>query len=284
MSVPMNPRAELKLRQHYLIERELADRLRRAGRHERPQLYRSVYDELFRRVPAHPQLLAACDPRYAERRQRSVERELRFLRPYLDAGRAFMEIGAGDCALSLRATALARHVYAIDVSEQITGGAAGRPWNFELRLTEGTCIPVGDGAVDVAYSNQLMEHLHPEDALEQLREIHRSLAPGGIYACITPNRLYGPRDISASFDEVATCLHLREYTARELRELMLEAGFSQVRFHAGSRGRYVECPYASLAALESALEVLPYPVRKRIADNAPMRALLGLRVTAVKAA
>jgi len=279
----MNPRAESRLRRHYLIERELADQLRRASREQRPQLYRSVYDELFRRVPYHPQLRAASDPRYAERRRRSVERELHFLHPYLDARRTFMEIGAGDCALSLRAAALAGHVYAIDVSEQITGGAAARPWNFELRLTEGARIPVGDGAVDVAYSNQLMEHLHPEDALEQLREIHRSLAPGGVYACITPNRLHGPRDVSAAFDEVATGLHLREYTARELRALMLEAGFSQVHFHAGSRGRFVECPYAGLAALEATLEALPHRVRKPIADNAPMRALLGLRVTAVKA-
>jgi SAM-dependent methyltransferase len=280
----MTPRAGSRLRQHYLIERELAQRLRRASHDERPQLYRSVYDELFRRVPYHPQLLAARDPRYAERRQRSVERELHFLRPYLDARRTFMEIGAGDCALSLRAVALARHVYAIDVSEQITAAATARPWNFELRLTEGTRMPVADGTIHVAYSNQLMEHLHPEDAVEQLREIHRSLAPGGVYVCITPNRLHGPRDVSASFDELATGLHLREYTARELRQLMLEAGFTEVRFHAGSRGRFVECPYASLAVLESTLEALPYRVRKRLADNAPMRALLGLRVTAVKPA
>jgi len=280
----LRSRTPEELRQHYLAERELAERLRRASRDERPRLYRDVYDELFRRVPDHPQLLAARDPRHAEWRQRSVERELRFLGPYLGAQRVFMEIGAGDCALSLRAAALARRVYAIDVSEQITGGAEARPSNFELLLTEGTRIPVADGAVDVAYSNQLMEHLHPEDALEQVREIYRSLSPGGVYACITPNRLHGPRDISAFFDEVATGLHLREYTARELRELMLEAGFSEVRFHAGSRGRFVECPYASLAALESTLEALPYRVRKRLADNAPMRALLGVRITATKPA
>jgi hypothetical protein len=31
-----------------------------------------------------------------------------------------------------------------------------------------------------------MEHLHPEDAFEQLRNIIRALAPGGRYVCITP--------------------------------------------------------------------------------------------------
>jgi SAM-dependent methyltransferase len=277
----MKPRSAEQVREHYLIERELAEQLRRASRAERPRLYREVYDELFRRVPSHPQLLAARDPRHAERRSRSVERELRFLRPYLGARRAFMEIGAGDCALSLRAAALAGRVYAVDVSEQISRGA-GRPDNFQLLLTEGSRIPLADGAVDVAYSNQLMEHLHPEDALEQLREIRRSLAPGGTYLCITPNRLYGPRDVSAHFDAVARGLHLREYTARELRRLALEAGFSEVRFYAGGRGRFARLPYAPLALLEALLEALPCRLRKRLADNPPARAVLGLRVAAVK--
>ena len=45
-----------QLRHHYEVERELADRLRSASREERKQLYAGVYDELFRRVPDHPQL------------------------------------------------------------------------------------------------------------------------------------------------------------------------------------------------------------------------------------
>ena len=44
------------LREHYLIERELADRLRSAPRSERGALYSELYDELFRRVPYHPML------------------------------------------------------------------------------------------------------------------------------------------------------------------------------------------------------------------------------------
>jgi SAM-dependent methyltransferase len=279
--VLVDGRSDSELREHYLIERELADRLRYAARAERPRLYREVYDELFSRVPHHPQLRAAQEPGKAERRRRSVEQQLSFLRPYLAPGKAFMEIGAGDCALALRVAALASRVYAIDVSDQITRAVA-RPQNFELVLTEGSRIPVPAGAVDVAFSNQLMEHLHPEDAADQLREIHRSLAAGGAYLCITPNRLYGPRDISAHFDEVATGLHLREYAAHELRRLLLEVGFSEVRFYAGGRGRFVRCPYAAVAAFESLLERLPRRLRKRLADNPPARALLGLRIAAMK--
>ena len=45
-----------QLHKDYLVERELADRLRRATRSERQQLYSTVYDELFRQIPDHPQL------------------------------------------------------------------------------------------------------------------------------------------------------------------------------------------------------------------------------------
>jgi SAM-dependent methyltransferase len=274
-------RTSYRLRKHYLVERELASRLRRASRAERPQLYREVYDELFRRLPDHPQLLATRDPRRFAQRLRSVEHQLGFLRHYLAPDRTFMEIGAGDCVLALSVAQSARQVYAVDVSDQITR-TARRPPNFKLILTGGAALPVPPGTVDVALSNQLMEHLHPEDALEQLREVHRSLAPGGAYLCITPNRLYGPRDVSAHFDPVATGLHLREYSARELRRLLLEAGFRKVRFYAGGRGRFVRCPYAPLAALESLLEPLPWRLRRRLAGAAPARGLLGLRVAAIK--
>jgi SAM-dependent methyltransferase len=273
-------RTPSQVREHYLIERELAERLRGAPKAARPALYREVYDELYCRVPHHPQLLALRDPRTAARRARSVEHQLAFLRRFLPPGKRFLEIGAGDCALALRAAPLAARVYAVDVSRQITRGVKP-PANFELRLTEGSRMPLEDGAADVAFSNQLMEHLHPEDAAEQLREIRRSLAPGGLYVCITPNRLGGPSDVSGHFDEVATGLHLREYSARELHALMLESGFSAVRFYAGARGWYLRVPFAALAALEALLEAAPHRLRRRIARLAPARALLGLRAVAL---
>ena len=37
------------------------------------------------------------------------------------------------------------------------------------------------GSVDVAYSDQLMEHLHPDDALVQLTNVVRAQAGRSIY-------------------------------------------------------------------------------------------------------
>ncbi|HVL35266.1 MAG TPA: class I SAM-dependent methyltransferase [Burkholderiales bacterium] len=271
-----------QLREHYLIERELADRLRRAPKDQRRRLYSEVYGELLRRVPHHPRLRARHDPASARERQEHVERMLALVRRFVSPERALMEIGSGDCALSLRACAFARRVYALDVTDQLPPEVAPPP-NFELVLIDGYSIPLPDGAVEVAMSDQLMEHLHPEDAEDQLREIHRCLAPGGVYLCMTPNRLYGPRDISEFFDDVATGMHLREYCAREIRPLFRRAGFSRLSFYVGAKGRFGTCPFPLLSLTESILDALPHRARRQLVRNRVGRAVLELRIAAFKA-
>ena len=272
-------RTEAEVRQHYVVERELADRLRRAPDAARRGLYSKVYEELFRRLPQHPQLRARYRPEAHARRARDVERHFRFLRRFLGLRKVFLELGAGDCALAQRVAGYVDRVYALDISAQIMG-ATPRGSNVVPVLSDGVSIPVPAGSVHLAFSN-LMEHLHPRDAAEQLANLHRAMAPGGKYLCITPNRLYGPRDVSAHFDEVATGLHLKEYCSRELRAVLLQAGFRSVRFYAGARGFYTRVPGLLLAGFESFLKTLPYRLRKRLADNPPARAFLGLCVEAI---
>lgn len=269
-------RTEAQLREHYLIERELADLLRCAGREQRRRLYAVVYDELYRRVPHHPMNRPSQHGRAA-----GVARDVAFLRRFLRSSSVFMEIGAGDCALSSALAPGVRRAVAIDVSEEIMRLAPPAA-NVERVLSDGTSIPVPAGSVDVAFSDQLMEHLHPDDATEQLRNIHRSLAPGGVYVCITPNRLYGPRDISGYFDDIATGFHLHEWTAGEIAALLRSAGFSRVRFYAGARGWFVPAPVWLVLGAERMLAALRPRTRRRLAVLAPVRALLGLRVAAVK--
>src|SRR5205823_1094642 len=73
---PVRPTAEdtrslERVRAQYEVERELADRLLRASEDERPGLYASVYRELFRRVPDHPQLTRPLAPDYLAERVRA---------------------------------------------------------------------------------------------------------------------------------------------------------------------------------------------------------------------
>lgn len=268
-----------RLRAHYDVERELADRVRNAGSWEkRREVFATMYDELFTRVPDHP--------RIAQKRAETAGREDRLrwnlaqLKPYLREGLTFLEVGAGDCALSARIAAQARHVYAVDISDQHQGTL---PANVQVVITDGRRIDAPSQSVDLAFSDQLMEHLHPEDAVEQLREIHRVLKPGGVYLCVTPNRVYGPSDISAFFDDEPRGFHLKEYTLSELCALFARAGFPRTHVYAGARGRFVRCPGGFVRMAERALMAMPAAVRRRLADSKPVRALLGLRVAAIKA-
>lgn len=179
-------RSPWQIREHYEIEKELASKLRDASKEERRQLYSLVYDEMLTRVPHHPMLTRKASE---EQRNESVRQQLVFLGRFLRDGMTFAEVGPGDCALALEVAKRAKVVYAIDVSSEITTRETLE--NFRLILSDGSSIPVPSDSVDLLYSNQLMEHLHPDDAHDQLGEIYRVLARGGaICVCYaqSPNR------------------------------------------------------------------------------------------------
>jgi SAM-dependent methyltransferase len=260
---------------HYTIERRLADRLRAAPPDQRTRVYGEVYDELFRCIPDHPQL--SIDP---DQRNQQVLARLRFVSRFLNKDSCLMEIGAGDCAFSINAAHLIRRGIVVDVSEVIVSAAA-EVENLEIVITNGISLPVARGSVDVAYSDQLMEHLHPDDAQGQLVNVVRALRPGGVYICITPNRIYGPHDVSRGFDEVATGLHLREYSAHEIRQMFLAAGFKKVDFYAGGRGHYVRLPAPVALAAETGFEDLPKSIRSKVPRLA-LNIIFGLNVVATR--
>jgi len=278
MARVVETRSPERLRAHYEIERELADRLRAGSFDERAELYTAVYEELFERVPDHPQLTWVEDE--ATRRE-MVDKQLSLLEPFLGPDVSFLEIGAGDCALS---TAIARRttgaVHAVDVSPTIMA-VSDLPANVHVHVTDGREMPIEPGSVDVAYSNQLLEHLHPDDALLQSSNVYATVRPGGAYVCITPNRLTGPHDISMFFDDVPTGFHLREYTTGDLRDLFKRAGFSKVKSIVPLPGRVLVVAAGPLILLERLLDALPRGLGRRIARGTPLGRLLG-RVVAFK--
>jgi SAM-dependent methyltransferase len=195
---------------------------------------------LFDSLPDHPQKISSELP------ARRVADRMRLLVPLLKPHAVYLEVGCGNAALPFAIASFARKVLGLDVTEALIDFAAA-PSNFRFVKTEGVEIPLADSSVDLAHSDQLMEHLHTEDAEPQLREINRILKPGGRYLCATPSRVTGPHDISVFFDEVATGFHMREYDYRSLRDLFLKTGFSRVRFPLMFRGfRLATPPYPVL--------------------------------------
>lgn len=275
---PHERRSPEQLWNQYVVEKELAAALRNADESDRSRLYTAAYEELFRRIPDHSQLTYKASEADRDRR---IQAQISLLEPWLDSSTVFLEIGAGDCALSLAVAERVARVYALDVSPSIMQ-ADQVPANFQHVISDGTSVPVPRGTVTVAYSNQLMEHLHPDDALRQLSNIHEALAPGGVYICLTPNRLTGPHDISRYFDRVATGFHLKEYTCGELVGIFRQAGFRTVRQCLRWRNKYATVPNVTVRSIEEAIGKLPAQTQIRMADSRIVRGLLEIRLIAQK--
>jgi SAM-dependent methyltransferase len=170
---------------------------------------------------------------------------------------------------------MVRHVYAVDVSPTITGGGDA-PRNLEVVISDGSNIPLPDASVDIAYSHQLIEHMHPDDALAHLREVSRVLKPGGRYICVTPNRWTGPHDISKFFRSVARGLHLREYSATDLLGIFQWLGWTRVTAEMCVKGVYFEVPAGVAVIAEMCFAALPEKARRRLAHISVLNGMLGV--------
>lgn len=80
---------------------------------------------------------------------------------------------------------------------------------------------------------------------------------------------------------MATGLHLKEYTGRELSRLMRGAGFSRVLTFVAVRGRTVTAPIAAARSLEAAVRATG-PAGRRLAHTRSGTMALGNRIAAVK--
>jgi SAM-dependent methyltransferase len=257
-----------QLQSQYEAEKQLAVRLLNSQKQERKHLYNSLYEELYTKIPYAPELKHKNNP---EDIAWILRQRMQLLKKFLTPEIVFLEVGPGDCSLSIEVAKYVKKVYAVDVSNEIVKSSFDLPNNFEVTISDGCSINVPPGTVNLAYSHQLMEHLHPDDAVEQLRNICQTLAPGGSYICITPNRLSGPHDTSQFFEDVATGYHLKEYTVTEMNRMFREAGFSQVFLYKSYKTQDLKIPLFGATIglfkfIESTLASLPFDARRRIAE------------------
>lgn len=271
--VPGTGRTLARLRHHYEIEKALADRLK-ASRSpaERAAIFATMYDELFAQVPDHPRLTVQRDPA-AERAQ--VESQLQLLAPHLGPRVEYVEFGAGSCALTLDVARRVRRARAIEIADQVPA-AAQRPVNFQLVLYDGFHLDLPPDSVDVVFSNQFVEHLHPEDAMHHFETVYRMLRAGGRYILTTPERWTGPHDVSRWFATTPQGFHLREWSYRDLVDTTRDIGFEAVATWWTARGRWVRLPVATTLATEAVVSRMNLGLRRSVGHRLLPLVVLGL--------
>jgi SAM-dependent methyltransferase len=255
-----------RIRHHYEVEKELAARLRASTREARATLFKTLYTELFERVPDHPRLTR---PFSAADQAHHLEAQLRLLRPHFPATGpkpVLIEFAPGDGRLAAAAAASCTQVYGVDISDQRAPGDP-LPENVRLIVYDGSHLDLPDAGADLVFSFQFLEHLHPDDVDPHFALIRRLLKPGGTYVFDTPHRFSGPHDVSRHFGDTLDCFHFQEWTYRSMRHTLERHGFSVCAVY--RRGRPFRHPVFRLAneAAEAVLGLLPSRWRGRLASR-----------------
>jgi SAM-dependent methyltransferase len=267
-------RRHSQLANHYLVEKKLADQLRISTRAERLNLFPELYGELFRQVPDHPRLTRRVSD---EESAKTVAARKLILQGKLTPETIFMEIAPGDCKLACEVAKDVKKVYAADISDQREPGMHVQD-NFEMVVFDGLNLDIEPQSVDVAFSYQFLEHLHPDDVDPHFDLVAKALKQGGVYILDTPHAFSGPHDISRFFSEKPEGFHMHEWTYRELKSLGNKHGFNKMFvYRFGRRWDNSLFTFATLC-IESVVGYLP----KSIAWKLSQRLFLGVTVCLVK--
>jgi SAM-dependent methyltransferase len=127
-------------------------------------------------------------------------------------GRRILDAGCGE---GYGARYLAQYVDAtigVDIDPQAAAYAQQRYGQPDLAFMAMDCrrLAFADDSFDFVTSFEVIEHFHAVD--DYLSEIHRVMAPSGVFVLSTPNKERTPAGVNP--------FHDKEYTADEFREVL----------------------------------------------------------------
>lgn len=159
----------------------------------------------------------------------------RFAESYV-AGQTVLDVACGSGFGLEMLTAVGARPIGVDYAGEALSEIRARQPRAALLRADATRLPLRSASVDHVVSFETIEHV--PDAASLVSEIRRVLKPGGRLILSTPNRAFGPPQ-----RHTANRFHVREFTADELRALLLEC-FSDVQlFGQRPRQEYRYVPY-----------------------------------------
>ncbi|MCA1839407.1 MAG: class I SAM-dependent methyltransferase [Actinomycetota bacterium] len=212
--------------EHWDLERQLTDELKASTPEDRWAVFEEAYTRLYRELDWMNKVIETAN---------RAPDEFQFGDWLFMIGsppRSVYEVGSGRGELI---RFLATQGYACKGTE-VTRQRGEMLAEHHPNLTWGTTDGIHLGrfeeasSFDAVISDQVIEHLHPDDIVEHFKGAIDILRPGGSYSFVTPHRLYGPLDLSRVFGKTEPeCMHLKEYTYREIVVALRDAGFADIR-------------------------------------------------------
>ncbi len=202
---------------HLELEKRLTAKLLESSPADRRSIFEQCYSELYEKLP----WLAGAG------KDSEGDRWIALLIP----GCRVYEVGSGSGNLSRRLAKAGFRVNATDITT-LRGGDRTDTDGVTWSVTDGVRLSeyVAGETFDAVISDQVVEHLHPDDAPTHFSEAFVILRPGGRYVVRIPHSYTGPHDVSRIFGYSSPIgMHLHEYTNREILVIAKRAGFVRIR-------------------------------------------------------
>lgn len=209
----------------FQLERSLRERILSSPRKDRTAAIEQAYSELFERFPDHSVFLTT-----QEESKRKGKLSAGLIVPLLKRGNRVLEVGCGRGDVLVALSEMGCICTGTEISHHMLG-LCNDHVDHVVEIFSGSAdsLDFPSDSFDIVFSQEVLEHLHPEDVPRHFAEAFRVLRPNGIFSVETPNRRTGPQDISRGFTHIAEGLHLKEWTVKELIRMFQDAGFVKIR-------------------------------------------------------
>jgi SAM-dependent methyltransferase len=207
---------EYEVKRHWEVESALARRLLASDKSTRWTVFQECYTELYTTLP------------WLNESEDVPADSLHLWLELVPKRAKVFEIGSGKAHLLKYLASQGYDCVATEITQERGEKHAAGLSNLTWHVTDGVNLAKFESpsSYDVVISTSVVEHLHPDDMLDHLRNVREILRPGGRYIFLTSHAGVGPSDVSRvyGFDR-AVCMHLKEYNFIELGELLTRAGF-----------------------------------------------------------
>jgi SAM-dependent methyltransferase len=243
---------ESMIQRHWELEQRLTRELLESNADNRREVFARCYDALYRELEWLNRLTETSDASSLAE-WHGVWKDIIGEPP-----QKIFEVGSGRGELISFLAAAGYDCTATEITRERGERFAPRAGRVTWKSTDGVHLERFEEpyAYDVVLSNSLIEHLHPDDILDHCKGALSILRNGGRYVFCTPHRASGPSDVSIVFGcDEPRGMHLKEYTYRELIDVLSRAGFQRmdaVLIPAKKMGRLLgraSAPFASHADL-----------------------------------
>jgi SAM-dependent methyltransferase len=211
---------------HWELEKNLTKQLISSTPENRWETFERCYTELYEKLPWLNLLVHQAS-------KASHRDDLEVWKALIDSvSTRIYEVGSGKGEMINFLAQCGNRCVGTDVTRERGRKYSSDHRNLTWEVTDGVHLDKFTlrESYDVVLSDQVIEHLHPDDLLDHFRSVYNILSrSGGRYIFRTPHVHHGPSDISKVFKcDKPKGMHLKEYTFAELCGVLRLAGFTKI--------------------------------------------------------